>query len=419
MTAFAAAGHARQIFLLILSLFTVANLICCLVVSLRRPCRRWTRLLLAVLLGVNTALYVAMQLAAAGQGGLPALPWGAAALAAAGSLGWGVWATLADTRNRKTVSHSSIKESFDTLPVGVCFFNEAGLPILCNLAMHRLCSALCGRDVQYITDMEACLEARELPAGARREGDVFILPDGSAWMLDAGTLTDENGERYTQFVALNVTDLYRTSQELGRDNEELRRAQRNLQRLSANVVAATREEEILAMKMRVHDEMGKCLAAAQKYLEDRDGAAIPDSVIASWQRAVNMLKFNNRDTEEDMLAQIRKTCALVNMAFVTSGSLPAEEETAYLLTCAVRECVTNAVRYAKATELRAAFSETEREASVSVTNNGLPPEDEIREGGGLSTLRRRVELAGGTMAVQSRPEFMLTVTLPKGKEDML
>ena len=85
----------------------------------------------------------------------------------------------------------------------------------------------------------------------------------------------------------------------------------------------------------------------------------------------------------------------------------------------MRECVTNAVRYAGASELYADFTETETEATVVVHNNGKQPDSEIIEGGGLSTLRRRVERAGGTMTVQSRPRFQLTVTVPKGKEGVL
>ena len=90
-----------------------------------------------------------------------------------------------------------------------------------------------------------------------------------------------------------------------------------------------------------------------------------------------------------------------------------EESAAYILTCAVRECVTNAVRYAGATQLYAEFNETGSESTVTVTNNGRQPDSEIVEGGGLSTLRRRVERAGGTMTVQSRPRFQLTVIVSK------
>ena len=54
-----------------------------------------------------------------------------------------------------------------------------------------------------------------------------------------------------------------------------------------------------------------------------------------------------------------------------------------------------------------------------VTNNGKIPEGDIVEGGGLSTLRRRVERAGGTMRVDARPSFRLTVTVPKEREGIL
>ena len=183
--------------------------------------------------------------------------------------------------------------------------------------------------------------------------------------------------------------------------------------LSANIVTVTREEEILNTKMRVHDEMGRCLVEAQKYLREGCNDSIPDSVITTWQRAVLMLKYNNEIVDEDMLSQVRKTCKSIKLDFIQMGELPEEESAAYILTCAVRECVTNAVRYAGATQLYAEFNETGSESTVTVTNNGRQPDREIVEGGGLSTLRRRVERAGGTMTVQSRPRFQLTVIVSK------
>ena len=99
--------------------------------------------------------------------------------------------------------------------------------------------------------------------------------------------------------------------------------------------------------------------------------------------------------------------------------MPVKEKIAYLLTCAVRECVTNAVRYAEATALYVDFSETIDAASVVITNNGKNPDGDIKEGGGLSTLRRRIEREGGSMVIQAQPKFRLTVTIPKDKEGVL
>lgn len=129
-----------------------------------------------------------------------------------------------------------------------------------------------------------------------------------------------------------------------------------------------------------------------------------------------MLRYNNETKDEDMLLEIRKTCEHLKLEFQKTGELPKDESAAYILTCAVRECVTNAVRYADATVLFADFTEDEDEASVTVTNNGRVPDGEIAEGGGLSTLRRRTEHAGGIMTVLSSPRFRLTVTVPKRKD---
>ena len=46
------------------------------------------------------------------------------------------------------------------------------------------------------------------------------------------------------------------------------------------------------------------------------------------------------------------------------------------------------------------------------TNDGIQPTCDIVEGGGLSSLRRKIEREGGSMMVDAFPEFTLTVTLP-------
>jgi hypothetical protein len=49
------------------------------------------------------------------------------------------------------------------------------------------------------------------------------------------------------------------------------------------------------------------------------------------------------------------------------------------------------------------------------TNDGTKPEEPITEGGGLGSLRRKLEGMGALMVVESQPEFALTVTVRKGE----
>ena len=424
MTCFYQASNLLQIILLVISQFSMICLAVSSIFLFRRKCKLSRQLSMGGVFLLNAALYVTMQLdsriTGAEQGLHLHIPYAVLSLVILSSLLFGLWAILSETRNRKTISNTSIKESFDNLPTGVCFFNESGLPVLCNHAMYRFSFAVCGKDVQFVTDLQNCLNDDFVPIpGVSKVGKVFILSDGKAFQLEKRSVLHENGNRYTQYIATDVTDLHQNRIELQKENEQLRKVQEDLQRLSANVVAVTREEEILNTKMRVHDEMGRCLVAAQKYLKKDCTESIPDSIATSWQRAVSMIKYSNDTPEDDMLLQIRKTCEYVKLNFRQTGSLPKQESVAYLLTCAVRECVTNAVRYAEATELYVSFDEDENQARVCVTNNGRVPEGDIVEGGGLSTLRRRIERAGGMMMIRSLPYFELSVTVPKGKEGVL
>jgi hypothetical protein len=330
MTYFCQVGTVWQVLLLVFSLLTVMALICGCVIAFRRRHNSRKQLKMVSGLVLNSALYVVMQSDSRITGAEHDwhLPYTLLFVVTISSLAVAVWSILRETKNRKTITNMSIKEAFDNLPTGVCFFNEAGLPVLCNRAMHRFSFAVCGKDVQFITDLQECLSESFCPIeGTLKDGKVFTLADGRALQLEMRKVTDENQGIYRQFVALDVTDLQRNRVELTEENDQLRRVQADLKRLSANVVTVTREEEILNTKMRVHDEMGRCLVEARKYL--REGSSIPESVIHSWQRAVSMLKYNNTEADEDMLLQIRRTCESVKVCFQQTGTLPNEETAAY------------------------------------------------------------------------------------------
>ena len=59
------------------------------------------------------------------------------------------------------------------------------------------------------------------------------------------------------------------------------------------------------------------------------------------------------------------------------------------------------------------MTESGTEYAVVLTNNGKQPKGEIEEGGGLSGLRTMTENVGGRMTVESVPNFVLTITVPK------
>ena len=60
-------------------------------------------------------------------------------------------AVVSEMRQAKEMlTSNSIKEAFDTLPAGICFFSERGLPVLCKTQMYRLAYQTLGNELQML-----------------------------------------------------------------------------------------------------------------------------------------------------------------------------------------------------------------------------------------------------------------------------
>lgn len=311
------------------------------------------------------------------------------------------------------INRGSVKESFDNLPSGVCFFAPNGMLILCNYTMHRLVYAMTDRDLQVIGDLRGALEKPADAVKPAGSGPAFRFPDGRVWSFSETPVTDENGVTYTQFLAQDVTELDRLSAELEQRNEEVRELIAQFQRIAKNVLDITRQEEILSAKMRIHSKMGNCVINTQRYCAQDCPPEGKQALLRVWEETLTALKdeIGREDDEDpsDELVRVAKNCGV---EITVTGVMPKEKETAYLLVAAMRECLTNTITHAQGDRLNAQMRYGGGRVTAVITNSGRPPEGEITEGGGLSSLRRRIEDAGGVMRVQSLPAFALTVTLP-------
>ena len=52
---------------------------------------------------------------------------------------------------------------------------------------------------------------------------------------------------------------------------------------------------------------------------------------------------------------------------------------------------------------------------MRITDNGIPPKSEPVEGGGLSSIRRKVGLFDGSVRVETKPRFALSVFISGGE----
>lgn len=311
---------------------------------------------------------------------------------------------------KNRLGKGAIKESLDNLPSGICFFSSSGLLTLCNRQMYRLVYALSGRDIQSLSEFYKTL--RNLPKceKATRDGEIFLLEDGSAWHFSDKRVSDEEGYVYTQFLAVDVTQLYCTLKELKRQNAELIKMAAYMDK---NVATMMREEETLRLKMRVHSEVGSSLLCTRQYLLDKQNKTEKKDVLLRWQRILDLLsKRASENAQDDSYKELMDTALAVGAKIVLHGELPQSNPAAYLIVCAMRECLTNVIAHAEGDRLYVSVTQDENSATAVICNNGTAPQGEIVEGGGLGTLRRQIYKARGSMSVQSLPHFSLRITVP-------
>ena len=275
-------------------------------------------------------------------------------------------------RKKNELSPFSIKEATDKLPMGICFADPNGRIILCNNRMRRLSFALCGHELQIKSDMENALSVPDRSVTVK--DDCYILPDKTVWQFRTQNITVDSDDRWQQITAHNVTELYNGYQKQEEINEELAEVNRKLRKMYARMENDVKEKESLDLKVYIHDTIGRSLL-----------------------------------TIRDI---IKRTARQLGVAVKIDGYLPRDTAAEELTVAAAKECVTNCIKHADGNEVYIRIAQRGERYDVTITNNGKIPTEPIKEGSGLSTLRRSIESSGGEMHISHNPRFALLITIP-------
>ena len=352
-------------------------------------------------------------------------------------------------KSRDMITTRSIKESIDLLPDGVCFSTDRGMPILMNSRMRQLCTEFTGEGLMDTEKFWRDLRNGNVRKGIRplkqREA-AFIDTNGQVWDFRRSRLS-YGGEKVTEISAVNITTQYHLHKDLVARYERLNDVNSRLHHFSEEVEKVTREKEILAAKIKLHDEIGRSLLILRSYLtetpeksaqtetpeksaqtetpeksaqtetpgkctqtEKRDRSRL----LPLWQYIVTSMQEGTILKErEDSLLLLKKEAADFNVDIFLEGLLPANPSVRNVIFAAVRECAGNTAKHARGDRLFITIHDTEENTEVFVTNNGNAPGGSIHETGGLKNLRKMVEERGGSMQIKSSPVFVLHLCFPE------
>ena len=321
---------------------------------------------------------------------------------------------------RTIITKASIKESIDNLPAGLSMSSENGTIILANWQINRLVYILTGDNyVNSQTFWDRIMNGKLLEGNERWDrslNPIIKASDGRTWSFSR-KIIDLGGKPVVEIIAIDITDLNSLKAKLEKDNERLEEMGLRLERYTQDAIEVKTREERFATKMRIHDEMGYALLATRQYIKKRkwglDIKIAAKEILDLWNSNIAVLLGFDETTKSTVLASFISAAEEIGVDVKIRGNLPEGENEIDLILQVSKECLTNSVRHARASELYIDVKEDDYRFKLVFSNNGIIPKSEIVEGGGLSALRKRIEEANGEMEIIHAPEFTLTMNIPK------
>lgn len=313
---------------------------------------------------------------------------------------------------RNHLSDNSIKESLDSMPYGICCYYESGMPRLVNREMQEISETIFGEKLTNAATFWKQISSEVQTARAKR----IMEYSAPTWILDSGKVLSFTQEqiRYDrgfliEILATDITEEYEKSGQLSADNERMRIVTDKLREYSKNVTRLTIEKEVLDTKVKVHSELGQTLVATRRYLVAQD--MDEKELLGMWNKNIKLLKREGSTASQGDYVALQVYAKQLGISLTMPDNLPTDADIREVIVAAGNECITNAYKYAAGKTLEMSVTQEDGIFILYIRNEGDVPAEEIKEKGGLCNLRKMVETKGGTMKVESRPYFSLTITI--------
>ena len=319
-----------------------------------------------------------------------------------------VFLTMFYVRWEKThVTVMSVKDGMDMLKAGLCYWKENGQIILCNHKMNPLCLELTGESL--LNGSLFYQTVREMG-----ESERITMHDGTIRQFRHG-MVSFHGEMIHELIATDVTEFCQKNEELRQEAESLRKMNENLHRYHQNIEEMVRQQEILQAKERIHDEMNRLLLLTSVHADEEGDLAELDRAFLAWRDNAMLRGAAETNAAERGTDKLRHLAGLlgIQMSFCGDSLEALSPENEEILRITLGEAIANAVKHAQAKRVEVTVTQGNGEVTFLIGNDGRTPEKPVTEGGGLSNVRRRVEMAGGRLEILWEEGFALKMILPE------
>lgn len=327
--------------------------------------------------------------------------------------------TIVLIRNRKnTISKRSIKEAFDDLPCGICFYEASGVTRLVNSKRNDFSIRITGeyllngkKFINILTDENI----KRNSLSHQEEEEYIISLDDHVYSFRRREHQLSDKFLY-EIIATDITRKHQLSRELNKKNKELSSFNKRMRQYGETIEELTIEKETLSAKRNIHDKLGKLLILSRQSLDKDRTEEEKEVLLSTWKNTLIAFESMKENESNDTYDELFKAAKDIGISIIFCGRRPESRKGKKIAAKAIIECMTNTIKHAKGNEVYVSFKERNRFIEIQITNNGEQPKEEIKEGGGLSSLRLLIEREGGSMQIISFPRFEMNITIEKGEE---
>lgn len=327
--------------------------------------------------------------------------------------------TIVLIRNRKnTISKRSIKEAFDDLPCGICFYEASGVTRLVNSKRNDFSIRITGEYLLNGKKFISILTNENIKRNSlshQEEEEYIISLDDHVYSFRRREHQLSDKSLY-EIIATDITRKHQLSRELNKKNKELSSFNKRMREYGETIEELTIEKETLSAKRNIHDKLGKLLILSRQSLDKDRTEEEKEVLLSTWKNTLIAFESMKENESNDTYDELFKAAKDIGISIIFSGRRPESRKGKKIAAKAIIECMTNTIKHAKGNEVYVSFKERNRFIEIQITNNGEQPKEEIKEGGGLSSLRLLIEREGGSMKIISFPRFEMNITIEKGEE---
>lgn len=190
------------------------------------------------------------------------------------------------------------------------------------------------------------------------------------------------------------------------------------------------------LSKELHDNVGQLLSAAKMLLglTERSMEKVPDTLItanATLGKAIHELRTLSKSMDKEWLEQFSfnenliseinriNSANIIVAKFINTGNIPLRSDNQIILFRMVQEAIQNAIKHAKPKELIVSIIKHDKWINIIIYDDGKGfTENNESKGMGISNMKHRAKILGGTIKWQSEPMngTTVTITLPINPE---